>query len=389
MVTAAGIKIKAKPKAKVALHDEKLTGPEPTWTGTEEGDAFNVKLRNSLFYANYHFSTKDVKSDVLQYVNEIGVFDRNQMKRFSSAYDSKTIVSIGTAANLCRAGVRGAPLTDAHKEFIADTFKELLDNYRVKDPEPVAETATTAKAPPKPTIQDRLSEKTSELIGELEGHFDEVAENTAKSFKHYDWFVKNNVVQTQLSKYEELYNRRKAELELAQGKTDDQLKEGYRHFKAADFKRVISWIDGLMTAIEEYRGVKKAAKKARVKKAPSKEKLVSKVKYCKEDKALKLVSINPAEVLGAKEVWVYNVKTRKIGKYVANEYQTLTIKGTSIENFSESLSVAKTVRKPEETLAEFKKAGKLALRKFLSDIKAVEIKLNGRLNTDTVLLKAV
>jgi hypothetical protein len=72
---------------------------------------------------------------------------------------------------------------------------------------------------------------------------------------------------------------------------------------------------------------------------------------------------------------------------VAAEYQELGVKGTSITGFDEHKSVQKTLRKPEEQLKEFKGAGKVALRKFLEDIKAVDIKLNGRLNEDTILLK--
>jgi hypothetical protein len=50
-------------------------------------------------------------------------------------------------------------------------------------------------------------------------------------------------------------------------------------------------------------------------------------------------------------------------------------------------SVSKTLRKPAEQLAEFAKAGKVALRTFIKDIKAVEVKLNGRINSDVLLLK--
>jgi hypothetical protein len=65
----------------------------------------------------------------------------------------------------------------------------------------------------------------------------------------------------------------------------------------------------------------------------------------------------------------------------------LGVKGTSITGFDEIKSVQKTLRKPEEQLKEFKAAGKVQLRKFLEDIKAVDIKLNGRINEDTILLK--
>ena len=109
--------------------------------------------------------------------------------------------------------------------------------------------------------------------------------------------------------------------------------------------------------------------------------------YAKDFKELKLVSINPAEIIGANELWIYNTKTRKLGKYVAAPHSQLGVKGTSIENFDTDRSVCKTLRKPAEKLKEFSKAGKIALRKFMDDIKATETKLNGRINLDILLLK--
>jgi hypothetical protein len=236
-------------------------------------------------------------------------------------------------------------------------------------------------------IQERLAEKTSENIGDLEGHFDNVIKNVKAEFKPHDFFVARNVPQAQLTKYEKVFESRKEELLAAQSKQDTQLVEAYKHYKAADFKRVIGWIDNLLAAIEQYRGVKQATKKARIKKVPSKQKLIAKLNYALEDKELKIVSINPADIIGATELWVYNCKTRKIGKYVAQEFKTLSVKGSSIENFDETKSVNKTIRKPEEKLKEFAKAGKVQLRKFLAEIKAVESRLNGRINADTLLLK--
>ena len=60
-----------------------------------------------------------------------------------------------------------------------------------------------------------------------------------------------------------------------------------------------------------------------------------------------------------------------------------------LKDFNEKESIAKTLRKPEQQLAEFNKSGKVQLRKFLPNIKGVETKLNGRINNDTVILKAV
>jgi hypothetical protein len=58
-----------------------------------------------------------------------------------------------------------------------------------------------------------------------------------------------------------------------------------------------------------------------------------------------------------------------------------------IIGFDEEKSTQKTLRKPEETLKEFKLAGKIKLRKFLEEIKTTETKLNGRINLDTIILR--
>jgi hypothetical protein len=103
-----------------------------------------------------------------------------------------------------------------------------------------------------------------------------------------------------------------------------------------------------------------------------------------------LVSINPTDIIGSKELWIFNSKTRKLGKYVADEsVGSLTIKGTSIIGFNEFTSIQKTIRKPIEKLAEFKNAGKVQLRKFLDDINATDTRMNGRITSDIILLKTI
>jgi hypothetical protein len=73
--------------------------------------------------------------------------------------------------------------------------------------------------------------------------------------------------------------------------------------------------------------------------------------------------------------------------YHALDAAGLNIKGSTIQNFAESKSVQKKLRKPEVTLPELLKAGKVALRNVLTDIRAVESVLTGRINTDTILLR--
>lgn len=387
MATVAGIKIKSKaPKSRNPLFaDEKYTGGEPDWPVDsekwEKAD-FDRNLRRSMFYYNYFYSPKDMKKAVTEWMKTSKMWSKEEIRTFDSGGDRILSTTYGAVVMAHQSGM---PLIERVKEKLVQEIKTVINSIGYVAE--VAEKDSKTQKAVQPSIQDRMNERTSELLGELEGYYDDIANAKAKQPKFYDWLTEKNVVQTQLGKYEALFIKRKEELELAQSKKDDQLKEGYSHYKAADFKSRLKWIEDLLGAVEQYRGVKKATKKARVSKAPSKEKQIAKLKYAKDDKVLKLVSINPAEIIGASELWVYNTKTRKLGKYVSAAYQQLGVKGTTITGFDSDKSVCKTLRKPEEKLKEFAKAGKVQLRKFLDEIKATETKMNGRISTDIVLLK--
>jgi hypothetical protein len=168
----------------------------------------------------------------------------------------------------------------------------------------------------------------------------------------------------------------------------EQFREGYSHLTKKDAQVYLTALETLVGACDVVIDASKATRKPRVKKAPSKERLIAKLKIKDRDDKLQVVSVNPIELLESTEVWVFNTKTRKLGRYVAaEECSIMTVRGSTLVGFDETRSVQKTLRKPEETLKEFKKAGKVKLRKFLDEINAVEIKLNGRLGPDTVILR--
>jgi hypothetical protein len=394
MATVAGVKIKPKaPRVpNIAFSDEKYTGREPVWD-TERAekmtqDEFDHFLRKSFFYYNYYYTQKDVKKHAVKWMQE-NKYSKADVSAFIRSPDRAVPM---TAYGLLMAHKQGMPFREKELAYFK---RQLEDAINSADAEP-EETATGSKpAEPvvvvkAPTIQDRLNEKTSEHLAHFEGLYDEVIAGATVDPKAYDYFVANTVPQSQLGKFEALFDRHRMYLNAAIDKLDDQIVEGYKHMKAADFKRHFAFLNLIQTAIEQYRSVKKATKKARVKRAPTKEKIVAKLKYMKEEKTLKLVSINPVDIIGAQELWAYNTKTRKLFRYIADStFGPLNVKGTSITGFDEVKSVAKTLRKPEEKLKEFAKASKVQLRKFLDDIKATPTVGNGRINADMVLLRAI
>lgn len=381
--------VKTKTKGKGL--DERGTGPEPVWD-TERAlkmdeKTFNQHRGASLRYYSYHYRTKDVKKHVVAWMQNNGY-----SKQDVSIFIKSPTGFLGmTACGLVMAHKQGMPLKQDALDFIKKTIAEvskLVDKFADQDEEAV-EKKVTAPAQVK-TIQDRLQEKTDANLAHFDGLVDDLILGNKVDAKAFDYFKVNNVPQAQLSKYADWTDSYVAELKEAQAGQDEDLAEAYKHYKAADFKRWYAFFEKFNEAIDQYRQVKKQTKKARVKRAPNKEKLVSKMKYLKADDNLKLVSINPVDIIGAQELWVYNVKTRKMFKYVADDtLGPLNVKGTTILGFDNAKSQGKTVRKPEQKLSEFMKAGKVQLRKFLDNVKAVSIPANGRINKDIILLKAL
>ena len=266
-----------------------------------------------------------------------------------------------------------------------------------------------------PTIQERIREQAylqSEAIEDwLEGwiidpksfdpkgfdfkkHFSEMKVTQAHARKLKTFYVDALVDFDELERYPTAGQLKK----MSEYDADQwlQLKEGLGHIKKADIKNYRIAIGELMSALDFVIDSAKATRKPRKPKVYSADKLVAKLKFCKVDEKYKLASIDPAQIIGANELWVFNTKTRKIGKYIASNTDPkglgrdgtgLTVKGTTIQGYDEALSIQKTLRKPDAQLKEFKDSGKVKLRKFLDDIKTTDTKLNGRCNPDTVLLK--
>ena len=382
--------VKTKTKGKGKGFDERGTGPEPVWdterASKMDDKTFRLHLSNSLRYYSYHYSSKDLKKYVVSWMQENG-YEKNDVSTFVK---SPTSYLGGTVCGLIMASRQGMPLKDDALDFIKKTIADVsakVDPFAGQEED--VEKKVTAPALVK-TIQDRLQEKTDANLAHFDGLVDELVSGNKVDPKAFEYFKANNVPQAQLSKYIEWAEQYVAELKEAQAGQDEDLAESYKHYKAADFKRMYAFFDKFDQAIDQYRQVKKQTKKARVKRAPNKEKAVSKMKYLKEDNNLKLASTNPVDIIGAQELWVYNVKTRKMFKYVADDVLgPLNVKGTTVLGFNPAKSIGKTVRKPEQVLSSFMKAGKVQLRKFLDDIKAVSIPANGRINKDILLLKAL
>lgn len=240
------------------------------------------------------------------------------------------------------------------------------------------------------SIQDRLKDKAREVAGEVEGWIDDFCMNKKLPAKTVDEFLAlykaNELKAPHMRHLHTIFFRRATEIADALSGKDKDLGESYSNFNKAELKKFDLFHKNLLKAVGMMQEVAKVERAPRKKKPVSTEKVVSKLKYKKDDSSLGIVSLNPVQILGSKELWVYNTKTRKLSQYKAIDERGLSVKGAGLLNYSTD-SVEKTIRKPIETLADFKKASKVKLRTFLKELSTVDVPVSGKLNEHHVILR--
>lgn len=354
-----------------------------------DSDNFNSLYNNAMYYAHYELSSAALKKETIKYIKknlaeEYSVDDFAALEDYCYAVIGKICFVLNNSGDLPANVEENFPgaIADLHTLALK---KKVIKESQKEDKEEKATKKT-------PTIQDRLKAQAGIAAAVFDGWVDEFTLNP----RGFDLSDKNpesiiaehNLKQGHVRYIQKFYENDVAELQAAFDNSDPELKEAYNHFKKSEIRKLLKLYEKISIACDVVKDRAKANKKPRAKKSPSKDKIVSKLKYMKECSDLSLVSINPLTVLNCKELWVYNVKTRKLGHYVALDDMTgLSVKGASITGFSTDKSVEKTLRKPAEQLAQFKKGTKASKNKFFKGINATEKALNGRINVNCVLLK--
>lgn len=393
-------KKKSKRITSASIREHAKKDHSPVWDSCEtwDGDKFHRHFVNAMTYYRLDFSGKDLKPAVLKWMATVEM-SKAEITAFKKTKDNRCSSTMGGVASCLLRGmtVQRADFNDGRDSglWLRNEITRVVEEGK-EDIDVEAEAAKEAAKPTtgQPTIQERVRDAAYAMTDELEDAieaFQADPENfDPKAFKILNLLKGRQVKAAHARIIKTLYARDLAELEeLASGEADEQLREGYAHLSRKQVKNLIAFYQEIHAACDMLAQEAKVNRAPRAKKSVPKEKLIAKLKYKKTDEPLKLVSINPADIIGAQELWVFNTKTRKLGKYVADSIQgPLSVKGTSIIGFDEHQSIQKTLRKPDEKLKEFKAASKVQLRKFLDGINATDTKMNGRLNEETVLLRA-
>jgi hypothetical protein len=235
----------------------------------------------------------------------------------------------------------------------------------------------------KPDIQERVSEVRSNLIGEIMGMIDDDVESI-DLYRHLQGIAAKAMhVKVLVSKL----SATRDELREALEGNDPQLKEAYPY--RAEVKKLLALYEKMVADCERHMGNAKSQRAPRKKKEKPVNEQVKRVQYLKQWPELKLVSIDPTQIVGAMSLWVYNVKYKTLIHYKSRELAGFKVKGTTLTNYDADGSEQRALRKPEKTLDDVLKGTPAYLKKVMESLTTKPSKPNGRMNENTILLRAV
>jgi hypothetical protein len=226
------------------------------------------------------------------------------------------------------------------------------------------------------SIQERCSNKALDAFGEIEYQIDEYISRPFGS----DWRCMSYLNTLAYSPMVVKYMSGQLDTLITEVKNKEgceQLDEAYNFFDKTDKKNFIKFLNKIETDIQTYLANNKTRRRTKLK-TPTQQ--VKKLPYLEIDK--ELVSINPEEIIRARSLFTYNVKTRKIAEYNGH----LSVKNTSIVGFSSSREKTLTDRKKLDRIVT---GGNIIASGFLDELNTKEKEPSKIITKNTILLKVI
>jgi len=416
MAKVAGIKL---PPKKAPVARRKRSKVDAAWDDALKmsGAAYH-KYRRRTFDSYYEDKkSADVFPDVTAWMKEVG-YSKSDISRMQK-HGSVGLVLIGIYARCLRNG-----MPDLHPEHeaycqtlpgisgsvkpISEFIRKKIDESIAKiDPAAMLAVDNTKPETAKRTIQENMRDKTMEIGGAVDELVDEFVNGGYKDPEQFSIMdilrgegcppqtidIIATPLKNHLAEITELMNpptpSKLAKLSEYDQDLIAQLKEGYSHLGKIQIRALYKFLEKAVADCASYVQVKKVERKPRAVKQKTPAQVARKFKYLKEFADLGLTSVSAEKLVNGSEAWLYNTATRKLIYLIADDMtQTYTIKSNTLIGFDPTKSVCKTLRKPAEQLKAILKGGKPACRKFFQDVKATEVKYNGRGNDHVVILKA-
>jgi hypothetical protein len=352
--------------------DQKYLGEEPTWEDQQflGESALSSKIAGAYNWYNY-FSNSKMNREFLEEFMVAEGMSKAALQMMNKVDDHHILPSIWKMARMITMGY------NAPKERRIILFNDITEI--VKRGIAIAEAERPPSAMSKSTV-------TNNLLADVESMVDANDEQLTKFYELLKNKAPKPAMVTDIANY---YQPWVDEMKEAYATKDTDFKYAYRHMTKKQIKERIALFEGIINDCKSYVGNNRKAvvRKPRKIKPKSDTVIVKSLKCQKEDVDLKIVSIDPTKIVGAKELWTFNTKYNVLAHYVSDT--GLSVKGTTLQNVNDKLSSQKKLRKPDQVLPGITgSTSKAAIRSFEA-ITTKASEPNGRINEYTVLLRAI
>ena len=353
-------------RSEAYLVNYKYMGDEPDQKGT----LTEAQYTTSLNWYNAMMTGAEAREYLVEYLQHT---DRKNMVKTLNRVKDQWINN--TAAAIARMHVRGMEMPPEAMKFLENKIVFMCSRELIEEPKDKGNVIS---------IQDRMREKTADIIGDIEKLID-----SGEKFSLYDWLKGRAIPASYSTAIIAYYGPWLNELIEAYEGDDEQLNDAYRHMTKKQIGERVKFMHNLIEDASRYGNVTKKMRAPRKPRAVSTEKKLKYFKFQKESNDYKIASINPDKIFGAKELWTFNTKYKIITVFRAIDRGGLQINRSSITGYDEATSISKgTGRKPEIVLDKFAKSSIIVLGKMITALKTDKA-LQVRINENTILLKVV
>lgn len=362
---------------------KKFWGDEPICKDVI-ADKADTRLAKMLNWYNVMSDEKDKDKWLIDYMKKHGY----------SKTDISNIVNLNSLGNVAKNGASVLARIESNGTVFAGELegrvKSRIEKALSYSQREVKEDTSSVKVI---SIQDKIKALAEPHIIHVDDeiHSWYYERKTKIEFSLYTYLQRNQLNSQICNHIKALVSKIHAEhAEMVEGK-DEQLNEAYAYLPNASKKAIMKQLTSCMEDIERFVGNTKVSKprKPRKKKEVTASKLINKLKYQKEFTKLKIKSISPESIVSAQQLWVYNTKYGHLTMLNAIDHKGLSVKGTTIVDYDQTSSLKKKLRKPEDVIQKVLTGGKLVLKKLMIELTTKPIDVNGRINDDCILLKAI
>lgn len=340
------------------------TKTEPTVTES----SYRTDLMLALNWYNAFRDGKDIRTYATTFIKKF----HPPLLSVATKASELELRQIGTLGRLI---CRNQYVSPEHILLISNQLFKLQHKYKH-----VKANVTQAETSVKPSIQDRIKESANKYAASIDEAIDEFVANKAGSFDTKQFLMTNEISGPVAKKLAELYQPLYDEITSS----DPSIQEGYSNFTKLQMRKFVAFVKNILDTCAQH-GVSAVVRKPRIKKAKPAAVIAAKIQYLREHPELNLKSIEPAKLVGSKEVWLYNTFYRKLTVLKGTDSSVLEVRGTSLYNYDLETSGTKTIRDP----AAFFKTLTLGKRSLATAYKSITTKpspAKSRLNDQTIIL---